>query len=479
MISRTSPPILRLHGLFAVLMLCVSGINTVTAQQADVTATANTGIRFTDDSWNDVLKQARKSGKLIFVDCYTTWCGPCIYMSKYVFTDAGTGPFFNDQFICKKMNMETRAGIDFGESYDIPAYPTLFLIDGSGKVVSKEVGRLDVDGLRSFAEKGLAMHRQQASGNRQLQSIITYRALPWSEVKRAAQREGKLIFIDENPYDSASGYLELFYYDTTTVAHLNRDFICWKYVAAAYPADSSGKEPDAENIIYLDSYAGYGSWNYFYSPEGSPLLTWDSNSDAAAMAEIFEQLKPGQEVAVRYKAIFPLIERYTKGERNTNFLKKFYAAFNNVRPENTTDPLLVKFSTYGFNMQYDVARQLLASASGRDLRNDTLFDVFCTHVSFQEDTKLIVAFADKYSYFAQKHPEASHDLALGLYSTSFYHLSEYINKPVARAVRQLIVESFEGNERKKNLAAFDEMIKQTENYYRKQEQYKKKDSESF
>jgi thiol-disulfide isomerase/thioredoxin len=479
MISRTSPPNLRLHGLFAILICCVSGLSTVNAQQAAVTATANSGIRFTDDKWNDVLKQARKSGKLIFVDCYTTWCGPCSYMSKYVFTDAGVGSFFNDQFISKKMNMETRAGIDFAEMYDIPAYPTLFLIDGSGKVVSKEVGLLDADGLRSFAEKGLAMQKQLASANRHLQSTIAFRGLSWSEVKRAAQQEGKLIFIDENPYDSASGYLESFYYDTATVARLNRDFICWKYVATDYAADSSGKEPDEANIIYLDSYAGYGSWNYFYSPEGSPLITWDSNSDTAAMAGIFEQLNPCREIAQRYKTIYPLIERYAKGERKTNFLKTFYVALNNIRPENTTDPLLVKFSTYGFNMQHDVARQLLTSASGRDLRNDTLFDIFCTNVSFQEDTRLIAAFADKYGYFSKKHPGAAHDLALELYNTSFNHLSEYINKPMARAVRKLIVEVFDGNEQAKKLAAYDEMIKQTENYYRKQEQYKKKDSESL
>lgn len=467
--TRLFIPQLSPRKLSTVILFCLSCAVTGLTQQDTAHKTVNTGIRFTDDSWTDVLKQAKSSGKLIFVDCYTTWCGPCSYMSKYVFTDEAIGKLFDTRFISVKMNMETEAGSDFGGTYDVPAYPTLFLIDGSGKVVSKEVGRLGVQELRSFAEKGLAMHQQLVSGNRSLQTTIAFRQLPWTEVKQAAQREGKLIFIDENPYDSTSGYLESFYYDTATVARLNRDFICWKYVAPDYTADSSGNEPHAENLVYLDSYAGYGSRNYFYSPEGSPVITWDSNSDADAMAIIFEQLKTSQEIAQRYKAIYPLIERYSKGGRENGFLKQLYVALDGVRPGNTTDPLLLKFSTNGFNMQHDVARQLLVTASDRDLRNDTLFEVFCNNVSFQEDSKLIVAFAEQYSYFSQKHPETAHELALQLYNTSFYHLSEYINKPVARAVRQLIAQTFEGNERAKNLAAFDEMIKQTESYYRKQD----------
>mgnify|MGYP002278420211 CR=1 FL=1 len=27
--------------------------------------------------WKKVLKKAKKEKKLIFIDCYTSWCGPC------------------------------------------------------------------------------------------------------------------------------------------------------------------------------------------------------------------------------------------------------------------------------------------------------------------------------------------------------------------------------------------------------------------
>lgn len=465
MSSRTSP--LRFHCLqsvFTVLMLFVSGIAPLAAQPAAVKAQTGTGIHFTDASWKEVLKQAKASDKLIFVDCYTTWCGPCSYMSKFVFTDESLGKLFNSRFISVKMNMESDAGLEFDAVYDIPAYPTLFIIDGKGKVVSKEVGRLEVDGLRKFAERGLALQQKMAGVAVTPKTTITYRALSWKAVKLAAQQEGKLIFIDEHPYDSAGGYLQPFYYDSATVARLNREFICWKYVAPGATTDSSGTASDAADPLYLNSHAGYGSWNHFYTPEGSPLMTWDSNSDAAAMANMFEQLQPGQEFAKRYTAIYPLSNRYANGETQTGFLKTYYAALDGLRREATDDALVQQFFSGNIPMQYHVARQLLRSAGANDLQNDTVFRAFTAYCSFGEDHQLIVAFADQYRSLSKRHPAASRELAANLYEVSFYHLSEYVNKPLADAVRKLTATVFEGDERSKNLASFDEMIRNTEQY---------------
>ena len=33
------------------------------------------GIAFTNGTWQEVLNEAKKTKKLIFVDIYTTWCG--------------------------------------------------------------------------------------------------------------------------------------------------------------------------------------------------------------------------------------------------------------------------------------------------------------------------------------------------------------------------------------------------------------------
>jgi thiol:disulfide interchange protein len=54
------------------------------------------GIKFESHlSWNEILAKAKTENKYIFIDCYTTWCGPCKYMSKNIFTQKEVGDYFN------------------------------------------------------------------------------------------------------------------------------------------------------------------------------------------------------------------------------------------------------------------------------------------------------------------------------------------------------------------------------------------------
>jgi len=44
------------------------------------------GIHFEHNTdWQKVKEKAKAEDKFIFVDCYTTWCGPCIWMADNVF----------------------------------------------------------------------------------------------------------------------------------------------------------------------------------------------------------------------------------------------------------------------------------------------------------------------------------------------------------------------------------------------------------
>lgn len=471
MSSRTSP--LRFHGLqsvFTGLILFVSGIAPLAAQPAAVKAQTGTGIHFTDVSWKEVLKQAKASNKLIFVDCYTDWCGPCKYMSKNVFPDEALGKLFNTNFISVKMNMEKEEAVLFGATYDVEVYPTLFFINPAGNVVMKRGGAADVSELRQIAENVLALQETMPVFPGTPKTTIAFSDLRWNEVKQAAMREGKLIFIDQNAYDSAAGYLAPFYYDTAIVGLLNREFICWKYVdpvslQQGNSADMFTDDYDvyAENLfIFNDNY----DLRHFYSPEGTPLISWDGRNITDSLYNILAQLKPVQENARHYAAIYPLVERFSNGERDMALLKRLYASLEKVTPEKPAEPLLLRLLNGDVEMRYHVARQLLITATANDLRNDTVFDAFCSYYAFHEDGKLIVAFADQYKSLSARHPLAAEELAIGLYEKSYYHLSEYINKPVARAVRKLTAAAFTGIEETKALAAFDEMIRQTERNHR-------------
>ena len=93
------------------------------------------GMEFFHGKWEDALKMAQEQNKLIFVDAYTTWCGPCKRMSAQVFPQPEVGTFFNANFINVKMNMEDEQGRKFGSKYPVSAYPTFFWIDPDGNVV--------------------------------------------------------------------------------------------------------------------------------------------------------------------------------------------------------------------------------------------------------------------------------------------------------------------------------------------------------
>jgi thioredoxin-related protein len=113
------------------------------------------GIVFTTKDWKYVQKQAKEQNKLIFVDVYTTWCGPCKLMDKNVFSNAKVGGFYNSKFISYKIDAEKGEGIAFAKKYAVNSYPSLLFIDGDGSLVLKKSGTIDVNEFIQFGKNAL------------------------------------------------------------------------------------------------------------------------------------------------------------------------------------------------------------------------------------------------------------------------------------------------------------------------------------
>ena len=56
---------------------------------------AQEGVGFRDITLEEALQQAQTENKLVFMDCYTSWCGPCQEMTKKVFPQKAAGDYFN------------------------------------------------------------------------------------------------------------------------------------------------------------------------------------------------------------------------------------------------------------------------------------------------------------------------------------------------------------------------------------------------
>jgi thioredoxin-related protein len=121
------------------------------------------GIQFFEGSWKEAMEKAKSEDKLLFVDAFAKWCGPCKAMAKNVFTQQKVGDFFNSNFINLKLDMEEADGVSFGHKYPVSAYPTLFFLDGDGKVVKLIKGGQQAEGLINLGAE--AIKSNDKSGN--------------------------------------------------------------------------------------------------------------------------------------------------------------------------------------------------------------------------------------------------------------------------------------------------------------------------
>lgn len=114
-------------------------------QQAIRTLENREGIQFEDLAFEEALAKAKKENKMLFMDCYTTWCGPCRMMNEQVFPLKMMGDYFRSHFIALKVNMEKGEGPDLQKKFKVDAFPTMFVFDGDGKILYRMCGALDAE----------------------------------------------------------------------------------------------------------------------------------------------------------------------------------------------------------------------------------------------------------------------------------------------------------------------------------------------
>ncbi|MCE3278284.1 MAG: hypothetical protein K0S44_475 [Bacteroidetes bacterium] len=97
-------------------------------------------INFEHGSFAEIKAKAKTEHKLIFIDAFTTWCGPCKWMAKNVFTNDTVASFFNKTFVNAKIDMEAGEGLEIAKIYKINVYPSLLFINENGDLIHRVAG---------------------------------------------------------------------------------------------------------------------------------------------------------------------------------------------------------------------------------------------------------------------------------------------------------------------------------------------------
>lgn len=142
------------------------------------------GIHFTEAKTEEDMKvlgeKSIKENKPMFIDCYTSWCGPCKWMATDIFTNDTVAEYYNKNFICVKMDMEKGVGIARSFKYNVNSYPT-FLFVKDGKVNHRASGTRPIKGFMELGKTAIDPEKrfdhwvkQYQAGNRDQVFIRDY-----------------------------------------------------------------------------------------------------------------------------------------------------------------------------------------------------------------------------------------------------------------------------------------------------------------
>ena len=96
---------------------------------------AQAQVKFETKSTDAVREMAVKTGKLVFIDLYATWCPPCRTMEREVFSRKDVGDFMEQHFVAAKYDVDKTTGKELLKRYGSGAIPLYLVFDTQGELL--------------------------------------------------------------------------------------------------------------------------------------------------------------------------------------------------------------------------------------------------------------------------------------------------------------------------------------------------------
>lgn len=174
-----------------------------------MSATAQTNFRHI--TYDEAINAAKAENKLVFMDFYTDWCGPCKMMMREVFPQKEVGDFMNEKFVCIKLNAE-KEGKELAKLYKVKAYPTFIAIDTNKNIVLTKVGGgsanafvEEIDRMLDPNKSPERMKERYESGERTPELVSAYAAYLVSESQKGKNTNMEL---ENKAYDIVNSYFD-------------------------------------------------------------------------------------------------------------------------------------------------------------------------------------------------------------------------------------------------------------------------------
>ena len=110
-------------------------------------------IEWKNISLEEAQALAKETGKPLYIDISTSWCGYCKKMKRNVYTQTQVIENLNKNFIPLAIDGEKGEGVTLVRKHKVRGYPTQIIISGQGEIIGRHDGYMSESKLLNFLSK--------------------------------------------------------------------------------------------------------------------------------------------------------------------------------------------------------------------------------------------------------------------------------------------------------------------------------------
>ena len=133
---------------------------------------------------------ASQTKRIVLVDFYTTWCGPCKMLDEKTWKDAKVRQWLTQTAVCRKIDAEKQTAL--ASRYKINAYPTILLLRPDGTEIDRLIGYRDPKTFLEEARQALAGQDGVTRAKAKLNKAGANNPMARMEYARALSEKGRL-----------------------------------------------------------------------------------------------------------------------------------------------------------------------------------------------------------------------------------------------------------------------------------------------